>query len=270
LNLIRKAVRNARNFACYYGDDGLEKLSRFDAVILAPHKQSEANVRQLVAAGTVTLAYLSVGEDSSEFTDGFERDWLEPESIEPIQFEPEWALREITGELVHNPVWGGVVVNLSHPGWTKTLFDRAKHALEMGFHGFFLDTIDRSSVADRRALTRIIRDLRTRWPGAPIMLNRGFELLPSVQDLVDGVVFESLSTTWILEAAQVKYARVTDETLEVNLDIAQQLRELGRSWELALWALDYTDSRELEAFSQATAKAFGFVSFTADRLLTRL
>jgi polysaccharide biosynthesis protein PelA len=265
LNLIRKAVRNARNFACYYGENGLEKLSGFDAVILAPHKQSEANVRQLVAAGTVTLAYLSVGEDSSEFTDGFERDWLEPN-----EFEPEWALREITGELVHNPVWGGVVVKLTHPGWTKTLFERAKHALEMGFHGFFLDTIDRSSPADRRALTKIIRDLRSRWPGAPIMLNRGFELLPSVQDLVDGVVFESLSTTWMLEGKQVSYARVTDDTLEVNLDIAQQLRELGRSWELALWALDYTDSRELEAFSQATAKAFGFVSFTADRLLTRL
>jgi hypothetical protein len=45
---------------------------------------------------------------------------------------------------------------------------------------------------------------------------------------------------------------------------------LGRRWELALWALDYTDSRELEAFAQATAKAFGFVTYTADRLLTRL
>jgi polysaccharide biosynthesis protein PelA len=262
---MRKAVRNARNFACYYGEDGLEKLIRFDAVILAPHRQPEGNVRQLVAAGTVVLAYLSVGEDSSEFTDGFERDWLEPN-----EFEPEWALREITGEMVHNPVWGGVVVQLTHPGWTKTLFDRAKHALGMGFHGFFLDTIDRNSLADRRALTRIIRDLRTRWPGAPIMLNRGFELLPSVQDLVDGVVFESLSTTWRLEGKKVEYARVTDDTLEVNLDVAQQLRDLGRRWELALWALDYTDSRELESFAQVTAKAFGFVTFTADRLLTRL
>ena len=262
---MRKAVRNARNFACYYGEDGLEKLSGFDAVILAPHKQSEANVRQLVAAGTVTLAYLSVGEDSSEFTDGFEHDWLEP-----IEFEPEWALREISGEVVRNPVWGGVIVNLAHPGWIKTLFDRAKRALEMGFHGLFLDTIDRTSLADRRALTKIIRDLRSRWPGAPIMLNRGFELLPSVQDLVDGVVFESLSTTWLLEGKRVNYARVTDETLEVNLQVAQQLRDLGRRWELALWALDYTDSRELEAFAQATAKAFGFVTFTADRLLTRL
>jgi polysaccharide biosynthesis protein PelA len=265
LNLVRKAVRNARNFACYYGNDGLEKLSGFDAVILAPHKQSEANVRQLVAAGTVTLAYLSIGEDSSEFTHGLERDWLGPN-----EFEPEWALREITGEVVRNPVWGGVVVNLTHSGWTKTLFDRAKLALGMGFHGFFLDTVDRNSLADRRALTKIIRDLRSRWPGAPIMLNRGFELLPSVQDLVDGVVFESLSTTWTLESGRVKYARVADDTLEVNLEIAQQLRELGRRWELALWALDYSDSRELESFAQVTAKAFGFVSFTADRLLTRL
>jgi polysaccharide biosynthesis protein PelA len=262
---MRKAVRNARNFACFYGDDGLEKLSGFDAVILAPHKQTEANVRQLVTAGTVTLAYLSVGEDSSEFTDGFERDWLEPN-----EFAPEWALREITGEVVLNPVWGGVVVNLAHPGWNRTLFERAKLALELGFHGFFLDTIDRASQADRRALTKIIRDLRTRWPGAPIMLNRGFELLPSVQDLVDGVVFESLSTTWTLQDKQVHYARVTDEALEVNLHVARQLRDLGRRWELALWALDYTDSRELEAFAQATAKAFGFVTYTADRLLTRL
>jgi hypothetical protein len=141
---MRKAVRNARNFACYYGEDGLEKLVRFDAVILAPHKQSEASVQQLVAAGTVTLAYLSVGEDSSEFTEGFEHDWLEPND-----FEPEWALREITGEMVLNPVWGGVVVNLAHPGWTKTLFDRAKRALEMGFHGFFLDTAIRWRIGGR-------------------------------------------------------------------------------------------------------------------------
>ena len=55
-----------------------------------------------------------------------------------------------------------------------------------------------------------------------------------------------------------------------NKRIAQQLRDLGRRWELALWALDYTDSRELEAFARVTAKAFGFVTYTADRLLRRL
>ena len=225
---MRKTLRNARNFICYYGNGGLERLRAFDVAILSAQQYTQDEIEWLADAATprlpygipsehapVVLAYLSLGEDGDHLTNYAGATIHEPPDL-------PWAKRDEYGQTVRNPVWGSVLVNLEHNGWQAQVLERAWKATARGFHGFFLDTVDSTAIADRRAFIRIIRALRARFPSAPIVLNRGFALLPSVQDLVDGILFESLSTTWVLETGgHVSYRPVDDATLRLNLEIAR-------------------------------------------------
>jgi polysaccharide biosynthesis protein PelA len=257
---VRKSLRNARNYACYYGEGALETLERFEVVILQPKKYARADLERLRAAKVITLAYISIGEESL--------DQIGPhEDIESFA----WAKRDVHGVLQRNSDWGSVIVNPEHPLWRARVLERAKSARTQGFSGFFLDVLDAENSADRRALAKLIRDIRVSAPAAPIMINRGFKVLEAVQDAVDAVMFESLSCTWRLLAGGVEhYELVSSATLNANLEIVRGINAIAERWEIGRFALDYTDSPALEAHARATAESLGFVSFTSNRLLTRL
>ena len=248
---MRKRLRGARSYACYYGEGRLETLILYDAAILQPSKYAGRELAGLAANGTISLAYLSLGEDEGGA-------------------EAPWAKLGPDGAALRNPLWGSVVVDPAHPAWRKTVLERAGLALARGFSGLFLDTLDAEGASERRALARLVRDLRARFPAAPIVMNRGFSVLPSVQDAVDGVLFESLSTTWRLEGEAVTYGPVDGAAREANREAARAVTEIAARWELARFALDYADTEALEAEAAREARALGFVPYCSDRTLTRL
>lgn len=257
---MRKSLRNARNYACYYGEGALETLERFEVVILQPRHYSRADLEHLRAAKVVTLAYISIGEESFG-------QLLPNEDIESFA----WVKRDAHGVLQRNPDWGSVIVNPEHPLWRARVLERARNARTQGFAGFFLDALDAAAPTDRRAIARLVRDIRVSAPAAPIMLNRGFKVLETVQDAVDAVMFESLSCTWrVLAGGLEHYEPVSSATLAANLETVRGINAIAERWEIGRFALDYTDSPELEAHARATAESLGFVSFTSNRLLTRL
>lgn len=134
-----------------------------------------------------------------------------------------------------------------------------------------MDALDAEIPAERRALAKLVRDIRVSAPAAPIMLNRGFKVLETVQDAVDAVMFESLSCTWrLLPGGLEHYEPVSSATLSANLELVHGINAITQHWEIGRFALDYTDSPELEAHARATAESLGFVSFTSNRLLTQL
>lgn len=257
---VRKTLRNARSYACYYGEGALETLERFEVVILQAHKYSSAELQTLRAANIITLAYISIGEESLE----------QLESGEDVE-SFEWVKRDAHGVVQRNPDWDSVIVNPSHPGWRARTLERARKALAQGFAGFFMDALDAEIPAERRAIAKLVRDIRVSAPAAPIMLNRGFKVLETVQDAVDAVMFESLSCTWRLLAGGLEhYEPVSSAVLRSNLELVRGINAIAERWEIGRFALDYTDSVELEAHARATAESLGFVSFTSNRLLTRL
>ena len=257
---VRKRLRTARTYACYYGEGQLEKLLGFEVVILQPDKYDTQALERLRQARVVTLAYLSVGEEDLARLSADEA----PETL-------PWVKRDAQGQVQRNHDWGSLIVNPTHPTWRSRVLGRAKRYRAQGFDGLFLDALDAEAVNDRRALGKLVRDIRTSEPAAPIMVNRGFKLLESVQDAVDGVMFESLSCTWRLTASgKERYEPVSSTELTANLEIVHQVNAIAERWEIARFALDYTNNPELEAHAHATAESLGFVSFTSNRLLTRL
>ena len=261
---MRKRLRNARRYACYYGEGQLEKLLGFEVVILQPRKYDASALERLRKAGVITLAYLSVGEEDPAQLEADET----PENL-------PWVKHDPNGNPQRNQDWDSLIVNPSHPGWRSRVLERAKRYRAQGFSGFFLDALDAESANDRRALAKLVRDVRTSAPAAPIMINRGFKLLELVQDAVDGVMFESLSCTWRVlldgpENDRERYQPVSSTVLDQHLKLVQKVNAIAERWEIARFALDYTDNPELEAHATATAESLGFVSFTSNRLLTRL
>lgn len=222
----------------FYGQGAEAALTRYGRVVLQPSHYTGAQLRGLKAAGTQPLAYLSLGEDV-----GPSAPWHRPES---------------------NPMWGGHYVFAAHSGWSASVLHAAQGALDRGFGGFFLDTLDVVDLfpEERAPLLELVARLRALKPSY-ILANRGFALFPELAEHVDGLLFEAFSSTWHPSGG---YRALAPNDLLYNVEVLESVGETG----LELYALDYADTPELSAFARARAQTHGLVSLISNRDLTRL
>jgi polysaccharide biosynthesis protein PelA len=252
---VRQRIRQARSYAIYYGYDRVEQLWQYDAVVLHPGAHSSEALRSLSELHTIALAYLSMGEDANTVKSDAQP-WWKP---------------SIDGQLQLNPEFGAYIVNPAHPEWQALVLENARKSLEMGFQGLFLDTLDSSDEADQLALAQLIVKLRARFPQIALVLNRGFRVLSRVAPIVDGALFEGLSTTWQMqESGKPKYLKLENAMKVANLEVAASMVSWAKHYGFACWALDYEDSPELKVFAQHEAKTLGFISFTSNWQLLRI
>lgn len=104
-----------------------------------------------------------------------------------------------------NTAWNSRLMDVTRPAWRGFLLeDAAQAAAKAGFDGFFLDTADSLSLLPtsvnpstaRAAVLEGIRALKSRWPEKKIILNRGFDLLPDLKGVLDGLLVESVYQTF--------------------------------------------------------------------------
>jgi polysaccharide biosynthesis protein PelA len=252
---VRQRIRKARSYAIYYGYDRVEQLWQYDAVVLHPGAHSREALHSLQELHTVALAYLSMGEDAN---------------TSKSEQQPWWKATS-SGQIQQNPEFGGVIVDPAHPDWQAQVLENARTSLGMGFQGLFLDTLDSSDEADQLALAKLIVKLRAAFPQIALVLNRGFRVLSRVAPIVDGALFEGLSTTWQMQASgKPQYLKLEKSMKAANIEVAASMVSWAERYGFACWALDYEDSPELKAFAMREAKALGFISFTSNWQLLRI
>jgi polysaccharide biosynthesis protein PelA len=252
---VRQRIRQARSYAIYYGFDRVEQLWQYDAVVLHPGAHSKEALHSLKELHTVALAYLSMGEDAQ--TDKSDQ-------------QPWWKT-SFGGQPQRNLEFGSYLVDPAHPDWQAQVLENATNSLDMGFQGLFLDTLDSSDETDQLALAKLIIKLRARFPNIALVVNRGFRVLSRVAPIVDGALFEGLSTTWQMQSSgNPTYLRLENPMKAANLEVAAAMVSWAERYGFACWALDYEDNPELKAFAQREAKALGFVSFTSNWQLLRI
>ena len=226
-----------RALAVYYGPDAVSALTRYQRVVVEPGHFSADKVAYLQRRGVRVLAYLSLGEVPDV----------------PLFAGASWVSDEIS------PPWNTRRVDLSHPDWLAWVQAQVK-TLSPVFDGFFLDTLDTAAgdLRQRRAMLRLIRHVR-QWAGEKYLLaNRGFELLPRLSGVLDGVLIEAFSTTW-----QGGY-RVYDRQEQAYTEqLLEQVKRLG----FDVYALDYADSPRLRRFAQRRAARLGVSTFVSSREL---
>ena len=229
-----------RPIAFYYGQGRVAELSGYRRVVLQPNSYSPVELAELRLAGTHALAYLTLAEDAGP--------------------PAPWHRDEV------NEDWGSVHVHVGHPGWIEHVSRQAREALDAGFSGLFLDNlnVEWTHPEELPALLALVCSLReVAGPTAYLLANRGFALLPDLAGPVDGVLFESFSTRWVVPEG---YAPWPTDVLEGHARVAERLL----SFDLDLYAVDYADDPALAQFAERRARQFGMASFVSDKLLATL
>lgn len=230
------------SFYIYYGFGQLESLRQYQQVVLQPAHYSSAGLAALKAGGTQPLAYLSLGEYFAESAE-----------------QPVWQ------RPARNEDWDTHYVQAGHPAWRKHVRAAASAYLAKGFEGLFLDTVEMVDVfpEDRPAMLNLIHSLRKAVGTRPLIVNRGFSLLPELSALVDAVLFEGFSTRWTAANA---YEALSPDDLEWTRQMVRRLHRAG----LKVYALDYSASPELSNFARRRAATFGLEALISNRDLTEI
>lgn len=230
-------ARGAPSIAFYYGSTvPVSELSAFDTVVVEP--DSDFDPKAADTPHTAWLAYVSVGEinPSRAYFKEIPKGWLRGK----------------------NKAWGSAIVDQAVPEWPAFYVDRVIAPLwDRGYRGFFLDTLDSYQIDaktdDERArqqagIVAMIRAIKTRYPLAELILNRGFELLPQVHDLVSAVAFESLYRGW--NQAKKRYIEVAPADREWLLKQVKTAKAYG----LRVISIDYCPPADSQCARDTAAK----------------
>lgn len=243
-------VPTLRNIAFYYGDaPALNQLSKFQFVVLEP--DSGFMPLSVPEGKTRWLAYVSVGEVTPlrEYYSALHQTWL----------------------VGRNAEWQSDLVDQAAPGWPAFFVEHVVAPLwERGYTGFFLDTLDsyqlfakseEQRLKNQEGLVAVIRAIHERFPQAVLIMNRGFELLPSIHDHVYAVAFESLFQGW--SESRGKYTEVSKSDRQWLLN---QARTVKHEYGLPLIAIDYCLPADVKCSRDTVRRirAQGLVPYVGD------
>ncbi len=242
------AARAEPAVALYYGERaGLADFRAFDVVVVDPdhHRQQALPAWE----GTRFYAYASVTE-------------VQPSRAYFADIPSTWKIGR-------NSAWGSEIIDQAAPGWADFFAARVIAPLwAQGFRGFFLDTLDSYRLAERfdeqaqqQGLVQLVRALHQRFPGIRLILNRGFEIVPQLQGMVEMVAAESLYRRW--NAAQRRYEEVPEAD---RAWLRGQLLQVRERQGLPVLVIDYVPPHD-RALARATAQkilADGFTPWVSD------
>lgn len=236
----RERLHEIEDYVVFYGVGGLDVLLTYDLAIIQTGTLTPDELAILKESGVIVVAYLSIGEAEPY------RPWFD-------RVDQEWVLGE-------NGNWGSLFVDASQAGWQALMLEQAGLLLDEGFDGIFLDTVDTVDAfpETQAGMESLITQLRTTYPEAIMIQNRGFTVLPTTSTIIDGLMFEGLTTGYNFQSDT--YIRTTNQAL------AESLQELQEETGIVILALDYAqvDDVTTQAAARAAAEAFGFISAVAE------
>ncbi|RTZ47699.1 hypothetical protein EKL30_01515 [Candidimonas sp. SYP-B2681] len=244
------ATGNSGSIAFYYGDQPpISDLSRFELAVVEP----DTGFEPLQAKDGITrwIAYVSVGEvhQSRSYYHALPKSWI----------------------VGRNPDWQSDIIDQTAPGWPEFFVEHVIAPLwQRGYTGFFLDTLDSYQLVvkddtererNQNGLIDVIKAIHSRFPDAALILNRGFELLPAIHQLVDAVAFESLFKGW--NETRGEY---TDVPAADRHWLVDQTRRVKQLYSLPVIAIDYCAPANTQCARETVQRicGLGLVPYVAD------
>jgi len=165
----------------YYGEDiSYPMVGIHDYIIVQPN-HIDTNTHGFSVYKDKMYAYVSVGEidKGSPYYNKINKAW-------------------IAGE---NKQWHTAVMDITNKDYQNFLFDTViQSEVAKGFKNFFFDTLDSYEIVSntpeekarsKKSLIAFIKRFHDKYPHARLIINRGFELIDSIHDDVQAVLFES-------------------------------------------------------------------------------
>jgi hypothetical protein len=253
---------NGRKFGVYYGTRDLPELSSFDVLVLDADKHPDlTHIRQNAPVRQTLLGYVSLCElgPGRRYADALHRAGL------ILPYPTQWP--------------GSELIDIRRPEWRRMVVDEiAPRVFQEGFDGLFLDTLDdavSSENADDKALpgmqdaaVALVRAIRAKFPGRPIMMNRGFELLDRVGGDIDMLLSEDLMSNW--QGPGHLPRLVPSDAIADPLKMIAAARR--RHEQLAVYSLDYWDPRDRAGVARlyGLERSQGFIPYVATPSLTEI
>jgi polysaccharide biosynthesis protein PelA len=237
--LLVLASQQAQAFsaAFFYGSPFARELRIYDAVIVESDHADFKIVPESLK--NKLYAYTSLGEVGPD--------------------KPYAPHIPVAAIVARNSAWASTVMDQTSPAWRAFYLDKIVAPLwDRGFRGVFIDTLDSYQLASDSAPSRslqeagmveTLRQMRSRFPGIRIILNRGFEILPQVHDWISAVVAESLFQGW--NNASASYESITESN---RLWLMQQLDRVKNTYHLPVIVIDYVAPRERELAREIAKK----------------
>lgn len=237
----------------YYADaEPVEAFQPFDLLVL--DSQFHPPLPVLRDRGKVLLGYISLGEVEQH------RPWFDAVRAEGILLQ-------------ENKFWpGSFFVDVRDRRWVKRVIeDLIPDILHAGFDGLFFDTLDNPLYLEEsdpqtyagmtEAAARLVRAIRLNYPTVPIMLNRGYGLLPEVETAIDMVLGESVYADYDFETQT--YGRVEPALYQEQVDLLQAAK--ARRPALRVMTLDYWDPADRAGVAEIyrVQRANGFEPYVA-------
>jgi len=212
-NTGRKAslskIKSYANVYQEYDEEDLEKLKRFDIVVLEPYDVPDKKfLSELKSSGTIVLAYVSIGEADNE-----RRYWEGWKPSDDAPDNPAIPRTTVTQDdsmfIGEDPGWeGSYFVDASNPKWHKILLnEEIPYILWLGggkYDGLMMDVID---VVDeyegypdgsemRKGMVDLIKEIREKYPELLLVPNRGFGILSEMAPYIDAFKFEEMTSAY--------------------------------------------------------------------------
>ncbi|WP_245727638.1 endo alpha-1,4 polygalactosaminidase [Nitrosovibrio tenuis] len=251
-------VLEQRDIAFYYGSrPPVDDLRHFDQIVIQPSQVLPHEKAALLKLDSLIFAYVSFGE-------------IARNSEDMPRIKTSWSIGV-------NPAWNSLVMNMNDPGWHEYLLEHHFARLwREGYRAFFLDTVDSYLIVtaegkqreeQETGLVALLAEVKRRFPGCKLILNRGFEVLDRASQYADGMVAESLFHGF--DPVTGKHAPTKEENRTWLLN---QLSRAQNEFKVPVTVLDYVEPgnwAEAEKTAREIVK-LGFMPWVANGDLTWL
>jgi uncharacterized protein (TIGR01370 family) len=247
-------------WAAYYGQGApLHAFEDFNLLVF--DSDAHPPLPPLAEQGKVLLGYLSVGEVAS--------------------YRSYYAAVRAQGVLLQeNSNWkGSYFVDVRDSRWARRVLDElVPQILRRGYAGVFLDTLDNAAHLERKnprayrgmsaAAAALVTAIRGRYPHLKIMLNRAYDLLPSVDQHIDYALGESVYADYDFKTK--RYQFVPRHLYEQQVRFLHAARQ--RRPQLRVFTLDYWDPADPAGVARiyAEQRKNGFHPYVATVQLDRV
>lgn len=242
------------SLALYYASNHpLDELKAFDVAVVDPN--SGISPTSYGVGKSELFAYVSLGE-------------ADPKRSYAKLMDPAWFIST-------NKVWDTNIIDTSNPEWRTYFIDKIVAPMWAdGYRGFFVDTLDSYKMAASRedfsrmeeGIADTLREVRRRFPGVRLILNRGFDVFGRLKGEVFAVAAESLFQRY--DPVEKAYVEVPENDREWLLTRFREVRDAG----VPVIAIDYVPP-EKRALARQTAeriKNLGIIPWVADKDLASL